>query len=277
MSTHQKTISLKQRRAVALAATVCVIVIFWYLWRRESSRLGAPAFFTGFTLLAGLVILALLGARRRLPMLPLGKVSTWTQIHLYVGFFTTAIYIMHVPAIVAGGMFEAFLSLVFLMVTASGFYGLYASRTLPKKLTAVETQHRFDRLDWGRNQIAAMAEQTYSELTEPSAREVLQTFYQRALSPFFISRPSLAYVIVPSGTRRRKLLGDLKELDRYLESDGRRVAGKLAALVRRRDDLDYQFALQLRLRCWVVFHSILSIVLLAAALIHMLIALRFAG
>lgn len=269
--------SLRRRRVVALAVTGCVIVLFWFLANRQSSRLGMPAFFTGFTLMAGLVILVLLGVRRRLSFLPLGSVSTWTQIHLYVGLFTTAIYVMHAPAIIAGGVLEGFLSLVFLMVTASGFYGLYASRTIPKKLTAVETQHRFDRVDWGRSQIAALAEETYGELTEPSAREVLQGFYQKALSPFFVSRPTLAYVIAPSGHRRRRLLGDLKDLDRYLESDGRRVAGKLAALVRRRDDLDYQFALQLRLRCWVVFHSILSLVLLVVALVHMLIVLRFVG
>ena len=267
----------KTRRVVASSFTIAVILLFVWLYQRETDRLGAPAFFTGFTLLACLLILILLGVRRRLPFWPLGSVSTWTQIHLYVALFTTVIYVLHVPALVASGVFESFLSMIFLLVTASGFYGLYVSRTLPKKLTAVEGQHRFDRVSWGRLQIAQAAEQTYQEISEPTAKQVLEAFYQHVLSPFFVSRPSLAYVIVPSGNRRRRLLGDLKELDRYLENDGRRAAGKLAALVRRRDDLDYQFALQLRLRCWVVFHSMLSLVLLAAAIVHLIIVLRFAG
>ena len=82
---------------------------------------------------------------------------------------------------------------------------------------------------------------------------------------------------MPTGGRRRRLLSDLKDLERYLESEGRSTAGRFAALVRRRDDLDYQFALQLRLRLWVAFHSILTLALLATSLIHSFMALRFAG
>ena len=133
--------SFRTRRLVALSVTLVVIAIFWGITRWETSRLGMPAFFTGFTLLAGLFLLMLLGVRRRLPFWPLGSVRTWTQIHLYVGVFTTAIYLLHVPALIAGGVLEGCLSIIFLMVTASGFYGIYASRTLPKKLTAVES-HR---------------------------------------------------------------------------------------------------------------------------------------
>jgi hypothetical protein len=269
--------NLKTRRVMAVALTLSLIAVFFWIHTWETTRRGAPTLVSGLTLLTCLILLMLLGVRRRLPFWPLGSVSTWTQIHLYMGAFTTAIYLLHVPVLIASGRFESFLSIVFLMVTASGFYGLYVSRTLPKKMTAVQGQHRFDRLQWDRNQIASVADQTYRELSEPTAKQVLEEFYQNALSPFFISRPSLAYVIAPNGNRRRRLLGGLKELDRYLERDGRRAAGQFAALVQHRDDLDYQFALQLRLRGWVVFHSLLSLVLLAASLVHAAIALRFAG
>ncbi|MCO8120927.1 hypothetical protein NHH03_04195 [Stieleria sp. TO1_6] len=267
----------KTRRLVALTFTLVVIAAFWAMNRWQSDRLGSPAYFTGFTALSCLMLLMLLGVRRRLPFWRLGSVSMWTQIHLYVGLFTTAIYLMHVPALIASGLFESFLSMLFLMVTASGFYGLYASRTLPRKLTQVETQHRFDQTESGRHQIATAAQQTHGRLADSAAQQVLDAFYQQVLAPFFISRPSLSYVIAPSGYRRRRLLGDLKELDRYLETEGRQYAGQFAALVRRRDDLDYQYALQLRLRCWVVFHSLLSVVLIVASIIHAIIVLRFMG
>ncbi len=265
---------LKTRRIIASAFTITVIGVFYWIYRSEVERLGRPNEFTGFTLMACLGILVLLGVRRRLPFWPLGNVSVWTQVHLYVGLFSAAIYVMHVPALIAGGHFESFLSILFLMVTASGLYGIYASRTLPKKLTAVEGQHRFDRTGWGRQQIADAAEHTIGEVGESVAKEVLESFYHKSLSPFFGSRPSLAYVVVPTGGRRRQLLSDLKELDRYLENDGRKIAGQFAALVRHRDDLDYQFALQLRLRCWVVFHSLMSVILIVAALVHLCVVLR---
>ena len=269
--------SFRNRRRISLLATlIALLIVAGIVWIQDG-RLADASFFTGSTLLASIVLLALLGVRRRLPVLPLGNVSTWTQIHLYMGIFSAGVYLMHVPALIGGGIFEGALSIVFLLVTASGFYGIYASRTLPKRLTAVEGQHRFDRVGWHRGQIAEKASQLLDELNEQSGVRVLGSFYTNYLNPFFSSRPSLAYVLAPSGVRRRRLLSGLKELDRYLESDGRSTAGQFAALVRRRDDLDYQYALQLRLRLWLVVHSVFSVALIVCGVVHGVLALRFAG
>ena len=255
---------------------MALAVVYAFDWI-ESSRLGHAAFVTGSTSLACIWILVLLGVRRRLPVWPLGSVSTWTQVHLYVGIFCVGVYVMHVPAFIAGGIFECGLSIVFALVTASGFYGIYASRSLPRRLTAVEGQHRFDRIDWHRHQIAQTARDALDDLQESSGMRVLGNFYTHYLRPFFESQPSLAYVLMPSGVRRRRLLSGLKELDRYLEDEGRATAGRFAALVRRRDDLDYQFALQWRLRLWLLVHCVFSVALLVAATVHGILAWRYAG
>ena len=269
------TPSLKNRRLIASLLTACAIAFALWLVKRETDRLGNPAYVSGFTLLACIALLMLLGVRRRLPFWPLGQMRIWTQVHLYTGIFALAVYVAHVPVILADGIFESTLSVLFLGVSASGGYGVFASRTLPKRLTAVEGQHRFDRVRWVRQEIARSAKTVYDEVNGKAAKDVISVFYETVLGPFFVTGPSVLYVIAPGIHRRRRLLGDLKELDRYLEDDGRQAAGKLAALVRRRDDLDYQFALQLRLRCWVVVHSVLSILLFAASIVHAAIALRF--
>jgi hypothetical protein len=217
----------------------------------------------------------LFGVRRRIPILPLGSTSTWTQIHIYTGLFAAGVYWMHVPSLIGDGVFEWVLSLVFLLVTSSGFYGLYASRTLPKRLTAVEGQHRFDRVEWHRSQIASHARGLLNELSDQAGMPVLGNYYGKHLNPFFSSRPSLAYVLIPTGGRRRRLLNGLKDLDRYLETEGRGTSGRFAALIRRRDDLDYQFALQLRLRLWVVVHSVFSLALIVGGIIHAVMVFRF--
>lgn len=269
--------SFRHRRRIAITTTLLALLVMLGIVWVQTGRLADVSLLTGATLLCCLLLLALFGMRRRLPILPVGSVSVWTQVHIYMGFFTAGVYWMHVPNLIGNGVFECSLSVIFLLVTLSGFYGLYASRTLPKRLTAVEGQHRFDRVEWHRGQIADHARKLLEELSVHVGIPVLGSFYTEHLCPFFNSRPSLAYVLVPTGGRRRRLLSDLKDLERYMESEGRSTAGRFAALVRRRDDLDYQFALQLRLRLWVAFHSILTLALLATSLIHSFMALRFAG
>ena len=266
---------LRTRRTIALIATAIAILIVYLAAWMEDSRLGHASFLTGMTCLSALILLIMFGVRRRIPILPLGSASTWTQIHIYTGLFATAVYIMHVPALIGAGIFECVLSILFWIVSASGCYGIYASRTLPKRLTAVKGQYRFDRIVWHRHQIADVAAQLLEHVAERSTLRVLGTYYTTCLKPFFSNRPSVAYVLLPTGNRRRHLLSGLQELDRYLEDEGRETAGRFAALVRRRDDLDYQFALQLRLRLWLLVHSALSVGLLAAAIVHAIVAWRF--
>jgi hypothetical protein len=270
-------LSFSSRRLLGVLVTTTAVLLTVFIAWLIDARLGHASVFSGACLMACLFGLVLIGVRRRLPILPLGKVSTWTQVHLYVGFFSSAVYWIHVPAIIGTGALESTLSIVFLAVTISGFYGLYASRTLPKRLTAVEGQHQFDRMHWHREQISRSAKELLEGLQEASATRVLGNFYQEFLEPFFGKRTSLTYLLIPMGIRRRRLTSGLKELNRYLEPDGRDVAGKLIALVRHRDDLDYQFALQLRLRIWLVVHGAISILLIVVSVVHAIVAIKHLG
>ena len=255
---------------------MALLMVALVVWIQES-RLAHTSLFTGVMLLGSVLFLVLLGVRRRLPVLALGSVSHWTQIHIYAGLFSIGVYLLHVPTLIGNGLFESGLSILFLLVAASGFYGIVASRTIPKKLTAIDGETRFDQFDWHRAQIRDKAASLIGELSDQTSAGVIGSLYDADLGPYFSSAPSLAYLILPSGRRRRGLLAGLKEIDRYIESDGRVTAGRFAALVRRRDDLDYQYALQLRLRSWVIFHSLLSIALVVGGIVHAMIAWRFVG
>ena len=258
------------RRLVSLLVTTIAVLLVGGIAWIEEGRIGNASVFTGFTLLSTIVLLMLIGVRRRLPVMALGSMSSWTQFHLYLGIFSVGIYCLHVPAIVGKGNFESWLSILFLLVAGSGLYGIYASRMLPKRMTAVETEHCLDRVHWHRDQIAQTASEMAGALNEPSGDGVLRSFYDSNLNPFFTSRPSLAFLMVPSNSRRRRLLSGLQELDRYLEGEGKNMAGRFATLVRRKDSLDYQFAMKLRLRLWLVTHCILSVALLAGGIVHAL-------
>jgi hypothetical protein len=269
--------SFRQRRRIAITLTIlALLAMLGTVWIQTGQLVGA-SLLTGGTLLSCILLLALFGMRRRITILPLGSVSTWTQIHIYMGIFTAVVYWMHVPNLIGNGIFEGGLSLVFLLVTISGFYGLYASRTLPKRLTTVEGQHRIDQIEFHRMQIADHARKQIEEFSIHAGIPSLSNFYTQHLSPFFNSRPTLTYVLAPTSGRRRRLLNNLNNLECELESEGLNTAERFAALVRRRDDLDYQFALQLRLRLWVAFHSILTLVLVSGGVAHSFMAFRFAS
>lgn len=274
---HGWQLSFRNRRlaGVLVVAVSCGMLLTASRWMDMHFWRGQ--IMTGWTLMGCLIALIALGVRRRLPILPLGRVSTWTQIHLYMGLFAIGAYVMHAPRLVANGWFEGGLSILFWFVSGSGVYGVLASRRLPTRLTGIAQDHRFDDVHWHRQHIAAAASDQIAALQQPSTVHVLGEFYDQFLHRYLRARPTLAYCVWPHSRRRQRLLSGLTQLDRYLDDNGRRVAGTLAGLIRRRDDLDYQYAIQLRLRLWVIFHATCSIALLVAGIVHAIVALRFLG
>ena len=277
-----RSYSFRRRRFVALACVGLSLAVMSVVVAAVDAALAHRGVMTGWTLMACLLILTAIGLRRRLPGLPLGTMSTWTQVHIYTGLFTIGMFLMHTPAMMRGnlladGYFEGTLSVLFWFVSGSGIYGLIASRRLPVRLSTVGEQIRFDQIQFRREQIADHAIREIHELKTFASVAVLGEFHDQYLNRYFQRPPTLAYVLVPNSVRRRRTLAGLLELNRYLDDEGTVASGRLAGLVRHRDDLDYQYALQWRLRTWVRVHATATIALLAMAAIHGILALRFMG
>ena len=266
-----------QRRLIACLITATASFVLAGLTWLVHQRLGQAAHATGWTLLACVGLLLLLGIRKKLVMLPLLSVRVWTQFHIYTGLFAVVVYALHVPVIIASGFFESTLSLLFLSVAGSGLYGVWISRRGAKRLTAIPGEYRFDRFGWHRRTIADRAAEIVTQIGNSADVPVIATFYRERLQQYFLTRPSLAYVLVPTSMRRRRLLTELGELDRYFSDNVRQAAGRLAALVRNRDDLDFHYATQLRMRMWLAIHVAMTMALLVCVIVHVLMALRFQG
>jgi hypothetical protein len=268
---------MRWRRVFACVATLLAFELFWCCNQIVNSRLGNPALFSGSVLLACLIMLVAIGVRRRLMMLPLWSVSTWLQIHLYTGAFACAVFVVHVPRIIANGWFEGILSWLFIGVSVSGIYGIYVSRTIPKRLTAVSTQPRYDRIDWHRDQYRQSAEIVFESLTPDDGGDVLADFYTRQLKPYFESDLAILFRIQPNPRRRQALLAELGDLKRYLSGSPLEAANRLSGIVRHRDELDYHHGLQWRLRSWVIVHAAFSVVLVVWAICHAVFAFVMLG
>ena len=264
----------QRRRLASGVVTVAAVAAVDAIAGGLERTMGRPDWWTGGVVAGCLIVLTALGLRRRLPLLRTGSMATWTQVHLYVGLFSIAAYAMHVPAIVGRGPLEAVLSIVFLLVAGSGLYGLHASRTLPRRLTAVPGEHRFCQVQWHREQIRELAGREIDSLPGNEVSHLLRDHYFQKVSPFFETPPRGVSLWWPRPGRRRRLLAGLSELGRYLDDDSRAAAGRLAGLVRLRDDLDYRHALMWRLRSWVVVHSATTLLLIGLAIVHVWSAFR---
>ena len=264
-----------RRKKYALITVAAVLLIAGLVWLLQS-RLLNSSFFTGYIFIGSLFFLTGLNMRKRLSFLPrIGSASFWMQLHIYVGLSTFAMFAMHVKWRVPDGGLEIFLSCLYFFVALSGVYGLYVTRILPKRLTAINEEIIFERIPAFRQRLAAQARAIALEACETS--EVLAKFYTNRLIYFFERPRSLAYMVSPSGSKRRQLVGEIEALDRFLGEDQRAASRELAGLVRQKDDLDFHRAIQGRLKIWLFAHIGVTYSLLVVAVVHGIMAHAFSG
>ena len=255
-------------RSIAATAMAVLVVYFFYLWFERN--LGRTDFFSGYTLLATCAALMLLSMRKRLLVLPLGSVAIWQQIHQYLGLFAVASFLMH-TGFTVHGVFELTLTLLFWTISLSGILGWYINYSTPKRMLAAGPAVLRDDIAMLRKQIAERAYTIALHCAGKLESATLSEHYLQRLQTFFQRRRSLAYCLAPNGRQRRELLHDLDQMVRYLGPDGRTSQASLSRLVHEKDDLDFQWAMQNRLRGWVIVHVSLvwSFFILVACHVYM--------
>lgn len=265
-----------RRRIYAMTFTlVCVaLTAMWVQVIRD--RLGDESTFTGWTLLVSTAGLYLLSARKRVIQTKLGPVAAWLQMHVYMGTFASVVFLMHIGWPVRG-IFESFLAACFVIVAVSGIVLGVVSRSTPKKLAAIDQDYKLERIPALQAVVSQNAHATALGSASFGEGATLSEYYQRRLLPFFQAPRSILYRIVPNGLKRRQLLRELGDLDRYLAEQGLTSRQELSAMVRSKDDLDYHFALQTRLRLLFTFHVALTWALALMIGVHVVMVYRFQG
>ena len=271
-----KSFTFNRRRLRNFSLTLIALGILAVIVATQNRTLSRSSFTTGYLLLGCLVFLAAFNLRKKLPFLPLiGSAAFWMQLHIYVGLSTFVIFGFHLAWHVPNGIFECFLAVLYLTVAGSGLYGLYATRVLPKRLTAMREEVIYERIPWLRMEIAQQAKDIV--LGAGESAEVLTRFYANRLARYFERPRNFAYLINPTGRVRRQLVAEIEELDRFLAIEQRQASRNLKELVKQKDDLDYQNALQGRLKIWLFVHIGLTYSLLAVSFLHLVIVHSFSG
>jgi hypothetical protein len=266
----------RRRLVNSLATLVALAGVAWWAQRLDD-RLQASSFFTGWLLLAALVFLAAFQVRKKIPAPPLGSAATWMQLHIYVGLATACLFALHAGVHWPTGVLETTLAGLYAATFASGLIGLYWTRTLPRRLSRVGEEIIYERIATRRGALRDRAQTVVLQTVRSAGATTLGEFYRDRLNDYFSQRRGWGYRLWPTSTLRKALLAELTGASRYLSDAERRAAEELFSLVRSRDDLDYQEALQWRLRAWLFVHIALTYPLLAAAAVHARAAHMFYG
>ncbi len=233
------------------------------------------AFLTGWALLAGMFVLTIYNVRKKLPFLPLGKSETWLQIHIYLGFFTTLLFLIHLNFRPPQGWLEILLAWLFVLVSGSGMVGLFFSRVLPRRLATRGGEVIFEKIPALRQALKTAAE---SLALGPEAKsEVIAEFYTRRLAPFFSGPKNFWKHLAESRREVNELLAELTDLRRFADDTEKSKLEQLIALVRQKDGLDYHRALQLALKLWLFVHIPLTYGLLIFTALHIVLVFGFSG
>ena len=269
MRAFQSTIQM-----LLILIAVAVALFLYGNW--QQSQLNSDQFSTGYFLIGCLFFLAAYQWRKKIPFLPMfGSSKVWLNIHITVGFSTFLLFAFHIGFKMPNGMLESTLAGLYLLVAGSGVYGLFASRTIPRKLTHLNDEVIFEQIPLRRRELIRQVRSIMQRTM--SSNETLARFYVNRLAPFFESSRPLAYHVCPTSRHCRRLQGEIQQLDRYLAHHHRELGRQLINLVQSKDNLDYHRTMQGRLKYWLFLHIGLTYSLLLVSFVHGVMAHAFHG
>ena len=258
--------------------------------RRWSPELPNYAYLSGWVLMAVMILLALYNMRKRLPFLSLGNSEAWLQVHVYAGFFTVVLFLIHLNFRMPTGWFEGILAWLYILVTGSGIVGLFFSRVLPRRLATRGGEVIYEKIPALSHALRQEAEALAlaggansanpapaAGASPPAGSPVIADFYFLHLHEFFQGPKYFWPHLLDSRRPLNALMRELDDVRRYLNETERATLQKLGDLVRRKDGLDYHHALQATLKLWLFVHLPLTYSLMIFSVLHVIIVFAFSG
>lgn len=271
-----RLISLFGRNAtINLAVVAIAFALFLLENRRRDIALHDFQFFSGWTLFACIMVLMLLGWRKKVVTLPLGRVRFWLLVHYYVGFLTIAVFIVHSRHELPGSLLHWLLWGLLVLVSLSGLAGATISKIVPPRLEAQGERILFDRIPLFRAQLAEQAEAIARDSVQDGNTRSIARLYAGALSDYFAGpRNTLAH-LAASKVPQARLLGQLSAIERYLDEAGKARLQKMRELVEAKSNLDFHYTNGGLMRVWLFVHIPATYALLAAIAIHVVLEYAF--
>jgi len=254
------------------------------------STLGLVYGIAGF---GAMVVVTLLALRKKFPIWRIGRTQSWMRAHLWLGALSLPLILLHAGFLFGHGL-TSVLMWLFAVVYASGFFGAYLQHTMPRRiLREVPMETIYDQIAHVREQLLDEADTVVADacgklqvavpVTASGLNALasvmrigaddtapLREFYTREMRPF-VERPSRAHPLADpvKAAARFAMLRPLVQP----ALDG--AIADLDSLCEEERQLLLQERMQGLLHSWLVVHVPLSFALMALAVVHIVMALRF--
>lgn len=258
---------------IAVLLTGAILGLYWLY----AASLAEQSYPSGWFLLGLMILLSAYNFRKKLPFLPLGSSAAWLQMHLYAGWLTMVLFLVHLGFRAPTGWLEGGLALLYVAVAASGVGGIMLSRIFAPRLTSRGESVLYERIPALCEQLRGEAEQLAIQSVAESDTTTIGDFYTAKLLPFFEGPTNFFGHLLGSSRPSHALLRELDSLHRYLRNPERKILDQIAQLVRAKSDLDFQYAVQSMLKWWLFVHIPLTYALLIVTAVHVILVYAFSG
>lgn len=266
-------------RRIARNASFLLLATAAVFWVHGTIGRTLPKFdyLSGWFLFLAIAFLASYNARKKLTFLPLGSSEAWLQWHIYAGYFTFALFLVHIDYKAPTGGFEIAFSIIYVIVMLSGIGGLFLTRQIPKRLTILGNEVIFERVPAYRRMLLDRAEAVAVAATVETQSPNILDFYGRNLRDFFEARPVFWRNTFGNGRGLFRVLEKVEDLKRYTNEREREILDQLADLLREKRRLEFHYALQGLLKAWLFVHIPFTYSLLIFTVVHLVLVFGFSA
>ena len=254
-----------------------------------------PGLIYGITGFAMMAFVTLLSLRKKFPIWRIGRTQAWMRGHLWLGALSFPLIVLHAAFGFGHGLSE-WLMWMFLVVFASGVFGAWLQHTMPRRMlrdVPMETifeqivhvrAQLLDEADTvvadasGRLELAATATSGSSGAAalasvmrlEADDTAPLREFYVREMRPF-VQAPSGGHPLADARTATSRFDGLRALVPPALHA----AVADLASICEEEAQLMRQERMHRMLHGWLLVHVPLSFALMALAVVHIVVALRY--
>jgi hypothetical protein len=275
---------------LALAAIVYIPYALGSTPPSGGSALGLTYGIAGF---GAMVVVTLLALRKKFPIWRIGRTQSWMRAHLWLGALSLPLILLHAGFLFGHGL-TSVLMWLFVIVYASGVFGAWLQHTMPRRIMReVPMETIYDEIAHVREQlldeadtvvadasgklqvavpVAASGANALASVMRVGADDTapLREFYTREMRPF-VEAPSRAHPLADPTTAAARF-GKLRPL---LPPELGPAITDLESLCEEERQLLRQERMHGLLHSWLVIHVPLSFALMALAVVHIVMALRF--